>query len=190
MKFPVVLTCLACLACHRGRSSGQGQPAPSESAVTLAMELGTCADELEECERECDGGSADRCRRLAATYALGKGAERDEARATALYEHACDLGDPSSCVFAGQMREYAHGVPKDDAKAARLYERSCDMHWPAGCYNLAIMYERGTGVPLDRAKAADLYQMTCAAGSSFACEKAKSMRAPTAPPPDLPPGHP
>jgi Sel1 repeat len=176
MKASIVLACILFLGCGRGRASAKGQPAPSASAVTLGMELGTCSDDLEVCERECDAGSADRCRRLAATYALGKGADKDEAHATALYEHACDMNDPSACVFAGQMHEYAHGVPKDDAKAARLYERSCSLHWSGGCYNLAYMYERGRGVPLDRAKAAELYQVTCTAGSQTSCEKAKEMR--------------
>jgi TPR repeat protein len=150
-------------ACSRGRSSGNEQPAPSASVITLGVAIGTCPD-VPACEKECDAGSADRCRRLAATLAFGQGVDKDEVRATALYEHACDMSDPSACVFAGQMYEFAHGVDKDDARAARLYGRGCDLKYVAGCYNLAIMFERGTGVPQDRAKAS--------------CEKAKEMREP------------
>jgi TPR repeat protein len=171
-----LLGCVLCAACGRGRATQGEQPAPSSSVITLGLELGTCPD-VPACERECDGGSADRCRRLAASYAFGKGVERDETRATALYEHACDMKDPSACVFAGQMNEFARGVPKDDAKAARFYQRACDLEWPPGCYNLAIMYERGTGVAANRGKAADLYQMACTAGAKQACEKAREMRA-------------
>jgi TPR repeat protein len=180
MRLALVLTWLLCAACSRGRSAGQEQPAPSSSVITLGMALGACED-LPACERECDAGSADRCRRLAATYALGQGVDQDEARATALYEHACDMSDPSACLFAGQMNEFARGVPKDDAKAARLYGRACDLHWAPGCYNLGIMYERGTGVPQDRVRAGDLYQMACTAGSKASCEKAKEMHAPPVP---------
>jgi len=166
------------LACSKGRGTSEEQaPMPSASVITIGNAIGTCPD-LAVCEKECDGGSADRCRRLAATYAFGQGVDKDEAKATALYEKACDMKDAAACVFAGQMHEYAHGVPKDDATAARFYERACDMQWAGGCYNLAIMYERGTGVPQDRARAADLYQIACTAGAKSSCEKAREMHGP------------
>jgi uncharacterized protein len=177
--FASTLAIALLVGCHRG-SSSQEAPAPSASVITLGLAIGTC-DDIVACERECDSGSADRCRRLGATYALGQGASKDETRATALYEHACDLRDPSACVFAGQMNEFARGVTKDDAKAARLYERACDLQWAPGCYNFAIMYERGTGVRQDHAKAADLYQKACTAGAKPSCEKAKEMREPLQP---------
>ncbi|HEY8041340.1 MAG TPA: tetratricopeptide repeat protein [Polyangiaceae bacterium] len=167
-------------ACDRGKASGGERAAPSASVITIGNTLGSCPD-VPACERECDAGSADRCRRLAATYALGTGVDKDEARATGLYEHACDMKDGPACMFAGQMHEYAHGVPKDDALAARLYERSCDLQWAAGCYNLAVMVEHGRGVPVDRAKAGDLYQTACTAGAKQACAKAAEMRAPPSP---------
>jgi TPR repeat protein len=172
-----LLFAASCAGCGRHDRAGQDQPAPSASVVTLGAAVGTC-DDLATCERECDAGSADRCRRLAATYAFGQGAQRDEARATALYEQSCAMKDAPSCMFAGQMYEYAHGVAKDDEKAARYYERSCGMGSQAGCYNLGIMYENGRGVPVDHAKAGDLYQAACTAGARTACDKAKQMRTP------------
>jgi hypothetical protein len=150
--------------------------------VTIGNTIGTCPD-LVACEKECDAGSADRCRRLAATYAFGQsGVDKDEARATGLYEHACDMKDAPGCLFAGQMHEFAHGVPKDDAAAARFYGRACDLGYAAGCYNLAILYERGNGVTKDRAKAGDLYQVACTAGAKQACDRAREMHEPEAPP--------
>jgi TPR repeat protein len=174
----VVVSALAVallIGCHRNTSS-QEQSAPSASVITLGLAIGTC-DNIEVCETECDAGSADRCRRLGATYALGRGASQDESRAATLYERACAMSDPSACLFAGQMNEFARGVVKDDAKAARFYERSCELQWAAGCYNLAIMYERGTGVRPDRARAGELYQKACTAGAKSSCEKANEMRA-------------
>jgi len=178
-QFGITLTLPAAIlaGCHRGPSS-DGQPAPSASVITLGLSIGACDDDVQACESECDAGSADRCRRLAATYALGRGATQDETRATALYERACAMRDPSACVFAGQMHEYARGVPKDDARAASLYERACDLQWPGGCYNLAIMVERGRGVPQDRKRAGDLYQIACTAGEKASCEKAAEMHGP------------
>jgi TPR repeat protein len=172
-----LLAFIALAACSRP-SSHRESPYPSASAITIGEALGTCAD-IPACENECDAGSADRCRRLAASFAFGRGVEKDEGHATLLYEHACDMKDPFACVFAGQMSEFARGVPKDDAKAARFYERACNLQWAPGCYNLAIMYERGTGVPVDRAKAAGLYETACTAGAKGACDKAKEMRRPS-----------
>jgi hypothetical protein len=173
----LALICALCGACHRRHSSGE-QPDPSASAVALpiAIALGACSD-FAACERECDAGSADRCRRLAASYAFGQGGvSKDEARAALLYQHACEMKDPSSCVFAGQMNEYARGVAKDDAKAFGFYKQACDLQWAPGCYNLAIMFERGTGVPVDEDKAADLYQAACDAGAVTSCEKAQALK--------------
>jgi TPR repeat protein len=171
----LVLVGAACASCHRPSSSTE-EPAPSASVVTLGIALGTCSD-IAVCERECDAGSADRCRRLAGSYSFGQGGvDKDETHAAALYQHACEMNDPSACVFAGQMSEYARGVTKDYARAARFYEKACDVRWPPGCYNLAIMFERGNGVPHDDQKAADLYEAACDGGALTSCEKAKALK--------------
>ncbi len=175
-----VVAALASSACDRGAPTKGDQPAPSASVISLGVEIGTCSD-VDICDRECREGSADRCRRLAATYAFGRGVAKDEARATTLYELACAMKDPSACVFAGQMYEYGHGVPADAAKATKLYTEACDVSWAGGCYNEAIMYENGRGVPADRAKAGDLYQMACTAGAKAACQKANDLHQPPAP---------
>jgi TPR repeat protein len=170
----LVLLSYAAAGCDRGKASSQEQAAPTASVIALGLVIGTC-DDIAICENECDAGSADRCRRLAATYGLGRGVEKDETRATALYEQACAMKDPAACVFAGQMHEYAHGVPKDDTKAAHLYDRACEMQWAAGCYNLAIMQENGRGVPQNREEARRLYQIACTAGAKLACERARQL---------------
>jgi TPR repeat protein len=178
----LALACALGAACKHSRSSAQqGEPAPSASVISIGVALGTC-DDIAACERECDAGSADRCRRLGASYAFGKGVDQSEPQATLLYSHACDMKDPSACVFAGQNYEFARGVAKNDATAARFYERACDLGWAPGCYNLAIMYERGTGVPANRERASELYQVACTAGARQACEKAREMHATPTPP--------
>ncbi|MDP9033853.1 MAG: sel1 repeat family protein [Myxococcota bacterium] len=171
---------MVAVACHKDTQPSGEEPAVSASVVTMGVTLGTC-DDVTLCENECSRGSADRCRRLAATYAFGKGVAKDEARAAALYEGACRMNDAPSCVFAGRSREYAHGVAKDDAEAARLYERACELKWPAGCYNLAIMLENGRGVAPDRSRAKELYQLACAAGAKQSCEKAREEHGPPTP---------
>ena len=69
-------------ACDRSGASSTEQPAPSASVVSIGVTLGTCSD-LSQCESECDAGSADRCRRLAATYSFGRGTPKDEVQAVA-----------------------------------------------------------------------------------------------------------
>jgi len=165
----------ALASCGRNKHpSGDSQEAPAPSVITLGVSLGSCED-LASCERECDAGSADRCRRLAVSYALGQGAEKDETRATGLYEKACSMGDPSACVFAGQMHEYAHGVPKDEQAAAHLYDVACERGWPPGCYNRAFLYENAHTLTRDHRKAAELYQVACKAGATQACDRAKDI---------------
>jgi TPR repeat protein len=173
-----VVALAALVSCTPSRErTAPGGPAPSESAVTLGIALGTCSD-IPTCERECDAGSADRCRRLAASYSFGQGGlPKDEAHAVLLYEQACRMKDPSSCMFAGQMSEFGRGAPKDPAKAIGFYREACDLHWVAGCYNLGIMYERGTGVPADVRKAIELYRGACDAGALTACAKAAELTA-------------
>jgi len=160
--------------CGKHGPTPEESPAPSGGVIGIGVALGACEDP-EACERECEAGSADRCRRLAATFAMGHGEGRDEARAAALYARACAMNDAPACVFEGQMHEYAHGVPKDDALAAKLYAKACDLDWLAGCYNLAIMLENGRGVEADVQRAASLYERVCEAGAGAGCAKAKAL---------------
>lgn len=169
---PLLAPILAAATCGRDDTSSREQTAPSASVATIGVALAGC-DDIALCEKECDAGSAERCRRLAAAYSFGRGVERDESQATALYVRGCEMRDAPSCVFAGQMHEYARGVQKDLVAAARFYERACDMQWAAGCYNLAIMVESGRGVPQDLARAGQLYGVACRAGARTACDKAR-----------------
>jgi len=174
IKLLLGVSCLLFGGCGRDRATGWQEPAPRASVITIGVAPGACSD-IPVCERECDAGSADRCRRLAETYSSGQGVDKDEERATALFEHACEMKDPSACVSAGRMYEFSHGVAKDDVKAAHLYEMACDFQWAPGCYNLAIMAERGTGVPQDRARASALFRIACSAGAKPSCERASAL---------------
>ena len=166
------LAALALSACDRRDPTAHGsRAAPTQNVITIGVGIGACPD-ISICERECDGGSSDRCRRLAASYAFGQGVAKDEARAAVLYEHACDMGDAPSCMFAGQQYEFAHGVSKDAGEAVRFYRRACDIGWAPGCYNLAIMFELGRGVGADSTAARDLYRAACSGGVHEACDKA------------------
>jgi TPR repeat protein len=176
------LLSLVPLAC--GKRSGtsveprllEDQPNPSASVVSVAVEMGACPDFV-VCERECDAGSADRCRRLAASYEFGKGAPADPKLATSLYVRACDMRDMGACVSAGRMYEFHHGVEKDDRTASSFYRRACDGENMTGCANLAIMLESGHGGDKDDGAAIQLFDKACARGSGIACQHAAALRA-------------
>ncbi len=152
-------------------AGGPGAPAPSSSVITIAAGIGFC-ENLETCEKECAGGSSDRCRRLGVNYEFGHGVDIDGAHATSLYEKACDMKNSEGCLAAGRMNEFHHGIPKDDAKAVSFYTRGCDLGDQAGCANLAIMLEAGRGTPKDPDRARRLFTEACSRGASMACARA------------------
>jgi TPR repeat protein len=150
----------------------QAYLAPSSPPpVQMVNTMGACED-LPTCERECDGGAGDRCRRIGVSYEFGQGVAKDAKAAVAWYEQACGLKNPTGCEAAGRMYEY-HVEPKDMSKAAAFYERACTMGWQGGCANWAIMLENGRGVPQDLAKARVLYDGACKAGAGLACDRLK-----------------
>jgi hypothetical protein len=167
---------LAC-ACSKTQPTADDpfKPQP-QSTVTLVNAMGVC-DDVPLCERECDGGAGDRCRRLGATYEFGKDGGKDDVRATSYYERACGLGNSEGCVSAGRMYEFAHGVAKDDTKAAGFYDKACTIGDQVGCANLGILVEAGRGVKQDLARAKELYGSACKAGAGLACDRLKRLAA-------------
>jgi uncharacterized protein len=172
-------------ACKKDKKDNTDKTAPTNSVITLGIEMAAC-DDVDFCQKRCDDGRADDCRRLGVAFQLGKGkVPQDEKRAAFLFEKGCALRSAMSCVSAGQMYEYEHGVDRDFGKAAGYYEKACDAGYPPGCYNFAIMLENGRGVVRNVEKAIANYEVACRAGAQTACGKAKELR--DALPPDAGP---
>ena len=171
------LLLVACGCDRRKASGGEGTTAaPAASEISIVNAFGAC-DDVPLCEKECDAGASDRCRRLGVTYQFGNFVPKDERRALSYYEIACKLGNPSACLSSGQMYEYHHGVEKDDARGAAFYKQSCDLGYSPGCANYAIMLETGRGVPKDLARATSLYDGACKEGAGLACDRLRVLRA-------------
>lgn len=144
--------------------------------ATVSNLLRPC-DDVAACEARCREGRAEDCLGAGNGYETGRGAPRDERRATGLFVRSCDLGNGPACTFAGRMYEYAHGVARDLPRALSLYEHACRSGYLGGCYNVAVMLEHGRGAPRDVARAAALYQRVCAGGSPIACADAERLAA-------------
>jgi uncharacterized protein len=175
----LLATALPQSLCGGSGDRSAGAPAPSASVMTIVAGIGFC-ESLETCERECDAGSSDRCRRLGVNYEFGHGVDVDGAHATLLYAEACGMKNSEACVAAGRMYEFHHGIAKDDEKAVTFYTRACDLGDPTGCANLAIMIEAGHGTPKDEDKARKLFSDACRLGSSLACAHEKGLTRPDA----------
>ena len=171
--FVAAFASLALFACQGEKS--KAAPAPSSSVVSIGVGMQGC-DDVPLCQKRCDDGNGDTCRRLGVTFQLGQGAPKDLPRATASFVKACALKSAMGCVSAGQMYEYAHGVDKDVARAADFYRIACELSYAPGCHNFAIMVENGRGVPQDDLLAARYYDMACAAGATVACTRAAELR--------------
>ena len=165
-------------ACSKPASSDAPvAPAPKASAAqaSFTFQTGTACPDLGLCERECDAGQADRCRRLGDAYQFATDGGKDDARATSYYELACKLKNAPACMSAGQMYEYHHGVAENDAKAADYYRQGCDSGHVPSCANYAVMLENGRGVPKDVPAALRLYGPACRAGAGYACQRAAAL---------------
>ncbi len=168
-------------ACGKRSSGGGQEPPPASSVITIGASLGTC-DDVALCAKECDAGSADRCRRLAATYAFGQGVAQDEAAGDGALRAGLLMKDAPACVFAGQMHEYAHGVPKDDAKAARFYERACDLGGRPAATTSASCSSAAAASRRTAARRGTCTRSPAPPARRPACDRARDMHAPEAPP--------
>jgi TPR repeat protein len=175
----LLLVLLAATGCTKGDQgaipSDKDYAAASVPPMQIANAMGACED-LAVCERECDAGSGDRCRRLGVSYEFGQGVPKDVKQSIALYERSCDLGNATGCEAAGRMYEF-HAEPKDLTKAASFLKRACDIGWQSGCANYALLLEQGRGVPRDVARAKQLYEGACKAGAGLACDRLKILAA-------------
>jgi hypothetical protein len=166
-------------ACAR-RSSAQEDSSYSWDAAagtrtpTPIVAQGACTD-LADCERSCEAGKAEECRRLGDTLALAVDGGKDETRATAYYVRACGMESAPACLAAGHMYEYQRGVAKDETKAAGFYQRGCEQGYVPSCVNYAIMLENGRGVTKDVLAANRLYGEACHAGAGLACDRAHAL---------------
>ena len=83
--------------------------------------------------RACEGGDAQACNNLGASYADGAGVVKDLSRAIDLYRRACDAQNEYGCRNLATKYEYGSGVAKDLSRALTLYRTACDLKHEGAC---------------------------------------------------------
>lgn len=128
-------------------------------------------------ESECEAGWGWACGQAGWAFHRGEGAQRDQARALALFRRGCaDAPTPNewSCGMVGIFHVEGSAVRKDPAEGARWLERGCEPPDPArsdeqACNRLGQLHAEGQGVPKDLARARALFKKACDGGYERAC---------------------
>jgi uncharacterized protein len=144
-----------------------------EGSLRRAPDPGVLPEAATEFDAACSDGQAAACSVLGVMYQLGRGVDRDDERAHALFAGACAAGNAGGCVNLGSML-VADG---DVVTASVRFQWGCDHGEKRGCAELATLHAQGVGgIPLDLPRAATLYEIACHAGDGTACFRAASLR--------------
>ncbi len=120
----------------------------------------------------CRNGNVTACFQLGASYDFGKyGLQRNEVRASTLYQLACDSGEPTACFNLGFNYEHGlGGLAKDEAQASALFTRACnDLEFDA-CVSKGEYFLTGRGgLTRNKERAFELFKRACDGGSTRGC---------------------
>lgn len=133
------------------------------------------ADDVADCQAQCDKGQPTSCARLARLVAKGKAGSADPAKAAQLFDKACKSDQGDACSDLGIHYIQGTGVTADAQQALKLFEQACQLGEANGCFNLGNLYYDGQGAPKDRQKAFKLFQQACNAGKPAGCINVANM---------------
>ena len=120
-------------------------------------------------KRACDAGHADGCNDLGVVYEEAEGVEKNDLRATSLYQKACDGDSSYGCFNLGRNYRDGRGVDKDAVRAATLFQKGCDLNNAGACNELGLAYDYGRGVMKDEAQALKFYEKSCEGKYATGC---------------------
>ena len=180
---------LVALSSPAGQTAATGsddQTREQTCAAGLVLTAGKCArfsqdrphqckpDDLADCAAQCASKDAGSCTNLGLMYSHGKGVDKDDVRAFALFQQACDGGDAHGCTDLGVEYMNGRGAEKDDVRAVGFFKLGCDGGHPTGCANLGVMYLSGRGVQKDDARGLALFQQAVTAAMRSAARTSAS----------------
>lgn len=152
-----------------------------EKHIAVAHERADSADAevRAELQKECDGGDAQACTKLAAMMLYGDGGAKQPEEALALYTRWCDKSDAAACLGAAEATiAHPSPTPSPDAKsryqaAAKLAARACELGGKTplfACYRAAQLHAAGFGVAREPALVKQFAAAACdKSGKNFAC---------------------
>lgn len=115
--------------------------------------------------------------RLAWHYKLGKGCEKDAAKAISLARKAAEKDCVSAFVVLGGCYEEGTGVEKNAAMAFNWYKKAADKGYANGCYNVGRFFEDGIGVQKDIQEAILWYGKAAEKGVEYAAKQKQRLEA-------------
>lgn len=148
-----------------------------ERRSALAREgHGGPAVELEFAIKACTGGRPLACTQAGQQLDGGRGVERDEVQAIALFEKGCKLGDIDGCTGAGDLLlANPKGTVETRARGVAAYISGCVGHSGYGCLKAGIAFHEGVGIKRDVEKAAAHFKRACEWGEKDGCHVAQQL---------------
>ncbi len=133
------------------------------------------ADDVADCQKQCEKGQPASCARLARLISKGKAGDSDASQAGGLWRPAGDADQGDACSDLGIQLFSGKGVAADPIRAVQLFEKACQLGEANGCFNLGNVYYDGQGVAKDRKKAFELFEQSCNAGKPAGCINVANM---------------
>lgn len=117
-----------------------------------------------ELKAKAESGDPKALYTLSACYGLGKGVEKDLAKAVELCKKAAEQGDATAQRTLGWCYQNGEGVERNITKAAEWYQKSAEQGDATAQCNLGVFYEVGEGVEKDTVKAVKWYRKSAEQG--------------------------
>jgi uncharacterized protein len=141
-------------------------------ALEVELQAACQRDQREACGALCARTPADHsaCFRLGRLLNTGTSKQRDEERATRLFDKVCATGHADACAELGRAYYNGVGTKRDVGRARVQFEASCGKNSALGCAGLGHMIMLGQGgLGRDAKKSFDLFRRSCDAGEPRGC---------------------
>jgi hypothetical protein len=154
---------------------------PDEGAAVIETELELLSSQLgqeamlctpeqvKECMKECEKGSAENCFAVGKLYEQLPRSEQNSEYMLFAYRKACAFGLNDACIDLGNHYFYGHFGESNMALAYRYNFNACAQGNGIGCVNIARLLKSGKGVSRNSTLADKYYIKACEYGQKDYC---------------------
>ena len=128
-------------------------------------------------EEAAEKGSAAAANELGGAYLAGRGVDKDEKKALAMYQQAEKMGSASAAYNIGVCYAYGYGVKADEATAFKWFKQAAEAGSPFGMYAVGSWYASGTGVKADKEQAVSWLEKYAESGNTVWTEQVQVLLA-------------